>query len=281
MLLSCDHSPVDDVPHFAESLFSVPAADFIDERKRLARDLREEGRKEDAAVVVALRKPAPVVLAANRAARSRPKVARAAAAAAARMTKRVGDADVQRALDDQLALLEEVALAFRAKRHDVGCTISFGTPSLTRMLARPWLVACSPTSPSSRASPPPPGCRRRRRRGQAPRQRERPPGEHRRPGGPALVRRRRVSAHGLRFAKRSTPLKSVSTLRKRPRRQLSRNELALRRRSQRPSAHLQRGPRSSFPACRRGQRIPSELRRAQRPPGASGREARVVCARRR
>lgn len=112
MLLSCDHSPVDDVPHFAESLFSVPAADFIDERKRLARDLREEGRKEDAAVVVALRKPAPVVLAANRAARSRPKVARAAAAAAARMTKRVGDADVQRALDDQLALLEEVALAF-------------------------------------------------------------------------------------------------------------------------------------------------------------------------
>lgn len=52
------------------------------------------------------------MLAANRAARSRPKVAKAAASAASRMTKRVGDPDVQRALDDQLALLEKVASAF-------------------------------------------------------------------------------------------------------------------------------------------------------------------------
>ncbi len=100
------------VPDFAESLLSAPAADFVEERKRLARKLRDEGRKEDAAAVAALHKPPPVVLAANRAARSRPKVAKAAASAASRMTKRVGDPDAQRALDDQLALLEEVASAF-------------------------------------------------------------------------------------------------------------------------------------------------------------------------
>lgn len=101
-----------EVPEFAESLFSVPAEDFVAERKRIAGNLRDEGRTEDAAAVAALRKPPPVVLAANRAARSRPKVAKAAARAASRVAKQVGDVDARRELDDQLTLLEEVALAF-------------------------------------------------------------------------------------------------------------------------------------------------------------------------
>jgi hypothetical protein len=101
-----------EVPESAESLFSVPAADFVDDRKRLARKLRDEGRKDEAAVVAALRKPPPVVLAANRAVRSRPEAAKAAARAASKLTKQLGNADAREELDGQLALLEEVALAF-------------------------------------------------------------------------------------------------------------------------------------------------------------------------
>lgn len=108
-----------EVPELAESLFSVPAGDFVAERKRIAGMLRDEGRKEDAAAVAGLRKPPPVVLAANRAARSRPKVAKAAARAAARVTTQVGDTDARRELDDQLGLLEEVALAFLAREGSV------------------------------------------------------------------------------------------------------------------------------------------------------------------
>jgi hypothetical protein len=104
---------VADVSEIAEPLLSVPSDEFVRERQRLARKLRDEGRKDDAAAMAALRKPPPVVLAANRAARSRPDVARGAARAASRMTKQLGsDKEARRDLDEQLALLEEVALAF-------------------------------------------------------------------------------------------------------------------------------------------------------------------------
>src|ERR671924_422735 len=48
---------------------------------------RAEGRRDDADAVAALRKPPPVVLAANRAARDRPEAARAAVRAAERVAK--------------------------------------------------------------------------------------------------------------------------------------------------------------------------------------------------
>lgn len=104
---------MDDVSELGESLLSVASDEFVRERQRLARELRAEGRNDDAAAIAALRKPSPVVLAANRAARSRPNVARAASRAASRMTKQLGsDAEARRELDHQLTLLEEVALAF-------------------------------------------------------------------------------------------------------------------------------------------------------------------------
>ena len=100
-------------PKQAEALLSVAPDDFVTERNRLARELRDAGREDEAAVVAALRKPPPVVLAANRAARSRPQVAKDAARAAKRVKKQLGlDAEARKALEDAFKLLEDVALAF-------------------------------------------------------------------------------------------------------------------------------------------------------------------------
>ena len=100
-------------PKEAEALLSVAPDDFVTERNRLARELRDAGRKDEGATVAALRKPAPVVLAANRAARSRPQVAKDAARAAKRVKKKLGlDPEARKALDDAFKLLEDVALAF-------------------------------------------------------------------------------------------------------------------------------------------------------------------------
>ena len=100
-------------PNEAEALLSVAPDDFVTERNRLARELRDAGRKDEAAAVAALRKPPPVVLAANRAARSRPQVAKDAARAAKRVKKKLGlDPEARQALDDAFKLLEDVALAF-------------------------------------------------------------------------------------------------------------------------------------------------------------------------
>ena len=100
-------------PKQADALLSVAPDDFVAERNRLARELRDAGRKDEAAAVAALRKPPPVVLAANRAARSRPQVAKDAARAAKRVKKQLGlDAEARKALEDAFKLLEDVALAF-------------------------------------------------------------------------------------------------------------------------------------------------------------------------
>lgn len=100
-------------PKDAEALLSAAPDDFVTERNRLARRLRDTGRTEDAAAVVALRKPPPVVLAANRAARSRPQVAKDTAREAKRVRKELGfDAEARKGLNDALKLLEDVALAF-------------------------------------------------------------------------------------------------------------------------------------------------------------------------
>ena len=110
-----------EVPKEAEALFAVTPDDFVEERKRIVRELRAEGRRDDADVVAAIKKPPPVVLAANRAARDRPQAARAAAKAAERVGKAqlAPDADAFRGaatdLDDSLDLLAEVALAHLSK----------------------------------------------------------------------------------------------------------------------------------------------------------------------
>jgi hypothetical protein len=108
---------VPDAPQDAEKLFAVEPDRFVAERQALAKKLREEGRKEEADAVAALRKPSAVVFAANRAARDRPKAARSAADAAVRLrdAQAAGDADAfgdaLGKLDQSLDLLAEVALA--------------------------------------------------------------------------------------------------------------------------------------------------------------------------
>ena len=105
------------VPPEAEKLFAVAPDRFVAERNALAKNLRGEGRPDDAALVVALRKPSAVVLAVNRAARDRPKAAQAAAEAAVgvRDAQVAGDADAfsnaLAELDTSLDLLADVAVA--------------------------------------------------------------------------------------------------------------------------------------------------------------------------
>jgi hypothetical protein len=110
------------LPPEAEKLLAANPDDFVAERERLARKLRDEDRLDDAAVVAGLRKPPVVVFAVNRAARDRPAAARDAAKAALRVRKtQVGNqpdtfkqalADLDGALD----LLAEVAVAHVAPR---------------------------------------------------------------------------------------------------------------------------------------------------------------------
>ncbi len=106
-----------ELPPEAERLLSVAPDAFVDERKRVAAELREAGRTDDAVLVAGLRKPTAVVLAVNRAARDRPQAARDAAESAVRVreTQLSGDQDDYRTavadLDRSLDLLAEVAVA--------------------------------------------------------------------------------------------------------------------------------------------------------------------------
>ena len=106
-----------DQPAEVEKLLAVRPEEFVGERQRLARELNDAGRSDEATTVAQLRKPSPVVLAVNRAARARPKAARAAADAALRVkrTQVGGDPGVFREtlaeLEDSLKLLADVALA--------------------------------------------------------------------------------------------------------------------------------------------------------------------------
>ena len=105
------------LPAEAEKLLAVPPEDFVEERKRIARELKEAGRAEDADAVAGLRKPPAVVSAVNRAARDRSQSAKDAAEAASRLARAQlsGDADAYgkatKDLENALDALAEVALA--------------------------------------------------------------------------------------------------------------------------------------------------------------------------
>jgi hypothetical protein len=107
----------DDLPAEAEKLLAVAPAEFVAERNRLAEELRDSGRSAEAATVARIPKPSAVVLAVNRAARSRPKAAGAAADAALRVRKTQvgGDPEAFRKaraeLEESLELLADVAEA--------------------------------------------------------------------------------------------------------------------------------------------------------------------------
>jgi len=109
--------PDEAIPAEAEKLLAVAPEDFVDARKELATRLREDGRRGEAQAVSRMRKPSPVVLAVNRAARDRPRAAKDAAKAAERLTRTqlAGKPDAYRALVSEMeqasALLNEVAMA--------------------------------------------------------------------------------------------------------------------------------------------------------------------------
>ena len=110
------------VPPEAERLLAVTPDEFVAQRQQLVRTLCDADRTDEADVVASLRKPTVVVFAVNRAARDRPKAARAAREAALRVKEtQVGNqpAEFRRALgelESALDLLAEVAVAHVAPR---------------------------------------------------------------------------------------------------------------------------------------------------------------------
>jgi hypothetical protein len=109
------------LPPEGERLLAFAPEDFVAERNRVARELKDAGRAEDAQAVVALKKPSAVVLAVNRAARDRSAAARDAVEAAERVRKtqlagkpdqfESATADLERAL----GLLADVAVAMLSR----------------------------------------------------------------------------------------------------------------------------------------------------------------------
>jgi hypothetical protein len=95
----------------------VAPEEFVSERNRVARELKDAGRDDDAQAVAELKKPSAVVLAVNRAARDRSRAARDAVDAAERVrkTQLAGKPEeFERASDElekALGLLAEVAVA--------------------------------------------------------------------------------------------------------------------------------------------------------------------------
>jgi hypothetical protein len=96
-----------DLPRDADRLLAVAPEDFVEERKRLVRQLRDEERNDDARAVAETKKPSPVVLAVNRAARDRPQAAKDAARAA----ELLGRAQLSGKADDYRKLLSEMEQA--------------------------------------------------------------------------------------------------------------------------------------------------------------------------
>jgi hypothetical protein len=105
----------------AEKLLAVAPEKFVEERDGLARRLREENRRDEAAVVAAFKKPTAVVLAVNRAARDRPQAAKDAVELAERLARAQvsGGSEQYHGLLEKMAeassLLGEVAIANLSK----------------------------------------------------------------------------------------------------------------------------------------------------------------------
>jgi hypothetical protein len=107
---------MNELPKEARELLASAPSEFVEVRKRLAKQLREDGRSEEASVVAALPKPSPPVFAVNRAVRDRPKAAQSAYECAARLAKAQLKSDPEafarasKELQDALDLLWEVAV---------------------------------------------------------------------------------------------------------------------------------------------------------------------------
>ena len=113
-------------PDVLEQLYGAEPDDFVAERKRLERLLRDEGRTEEAAALAKLKKPAVPVYAANRLARERAHDVAKLIAAGERLAgaHESGDADelrgAQRELTDSVSALVREAGISDAMEHRLG-----------------------------------------------------------------------------------------------------------------------------------------------------------------
>jgi hypothetical protein len=98
-----------DEPDVLEQLYAVEPEEFVAERRRLERSLRDDGRTEEAAELASLRKPPLPVFAANRLAREEPDDVAQLISAGERLTAAhgAGDPDALR--------MEQAELAARVK----------------------------------------------------------------------------------------------------------------------------------------------------------------------
>ena len=91
--------------HPGKRLFAVPPAEFTKERDALARELRSQGKDEDARLVAAMRKPAAALWIANQLSRLAPDDVKALIHATARLQK--GD-DLREAMHAQREALTKL-----------------------------------------------------------------------------------------------------------------------------------------------------------------------------
>jgi hypothetical protein len=92
----------------AERLYALPLDGFIAARDETARRLRDEGRRDDAAAVKALRKPSNPAWVVNRLSRETPKIIESLLAAGQRVrdTQLSGGGSLRDAMDDERAALD-------------------------------------------------------------------------------------------------------------------------------------------------------------------------------
>ncbi|MGI8615949.1 MAG: hypothetical protein ACR2L4_04080, partial [Actinomycetota bacterium] len=109
----------------ARELFALPPEEFVAARDRLAAELKDAGKTDEAAEVKKLRRPSIVAWAVNAASRERPEevaALREAGQALRRAQRKAlsggGGEDLRRATDDRRALIQSLA--------DVGVAASGG-----------------------------------------------------------------------------------------------------------------------------------------------------------
>jgi len=107
---------VTDVTETTRDLFALPPEDFVAARDRLAGELKDAGKAEEAAAVKKLRRPSIVAWAVNAAARDRPEdvtALREAGQALRRAQRKAlsggGGEDLRRATDERRALIQTLA----------------------------------------------------------------------------------------------------------------------------------------------------------------------------
>jgi hypothetical protein len=115
---------VADEPDVLERLYAVEPEEFVAERRRLERSLREEGRTVEAAELAGLRKPPLPVFAANRLAREEPDDVAQLISAGERLTAAHGGGDPDALRKEQAELAARVKALVRQAESAAGRPLS-------------------------------------------------------------------------------------------------------------------------------------------------------------